>query len=174
VDKYLKQKIDLERKQKLLDERNDRQLSDMQKRNSTPVIKDDSLSTKDVWKVKGGSPSVDTKQVQKLSNMDEVAKKIADFRAAKALGKKALSVLPFAGAGYAALQGDPAMAAEELAGDVPVVGQAYEAFKPEGAGQSAEDEKMMLAEIQARKNYDNSPGGLAAQARKEALKKIGQ
>lgn len=52
----------------------------------------------------------------------------------KTLGKKAMGVLPFAGAGYAALNGDSAMAAEELAGDVPVVGQAFEAIKPTASG----------------------------------------
>lgn len=144
MDKYLKQKIDPERAQRLLDERNDRQIADMQKRNSTPVIKDSSLSTKDVWEVKGGSPAIDTKQIQKISSMDEVAKKIADFRAAKALGKKALSVLPFAGTAAGLLSGDPAMAAEEAAGDIPFVGQAFEAIKPTESG-NPEEERMMLA-----------------------------
>jgi hypothetical protein len=87
----------------------------------------------------------------------------------KKLGKKALSVLPFAGAAYGLASGDPAMAAEEAAGDIPVIGQAYEALKPESAGQSVEDEKMMLAEDAARKSYANSP---AAEAKKEALRKL--
>jgi hypothetical protein len=86
------------------------------------------------------------------------------------IGKKAAGVIPLAGAGYAALSGHPAMAAEELAGDVPVIGQAYEAIKSDSAGQSPEEEKMMLGEIQARKNYDASPA--SQDAKMAALKKI--
>lgn len=86
----------------------------------------------------------------------------------KNLGKKVAGVIPLAGVGMAALSGDPAMAAEEAAGDLPFVGQAYEAFKPETAG-NAEEEQMMLAERQAMEDYKNSP---AAKAKQEALKKL--
>lgn len=81
----------------------------------------------------------------------------------KMLGKKAAGIIPFAGAGMAALQGEPAMAAEELAGDV-IPG--LEAVKSEDAGMSSGDERMMLAEDQARKNYDQSP------ARQHKLKNL--
>lgn len=121
--------------------------------------------------IEAATEHIDTKEVVPVLKADEWTDKIAKLRALKKFGNKAMSVLPFAGAGYAALQGDPAMAAEELAGDVPVVGQAYEAFKPEAAGQSVEDERMMLAEIQARKNYDQSP---AHQARLNALRGFGK
>lgn len=70
------------------------------------------------------------------------------------LGKKAAGIIPFAGAGMAALSGEPAMAAEELAGDL-VPG--LEAVKSDDAGMSSGDERMMLAEDQARKNYEKSP-----------------
>jgi len=82
------------------------------------------------------------------------------------LGKKAAGVIPLAGAGMAALSGDPAMAAEELAGDIPVVGQAYEALKPDVAGESSEDERIMLAEDKARKNYKDSPAAKNAKLAK--------
>lgn len=138
-------------------------------KNSTDdVIKDKSLSEGFDKIFKGVTEHIDN-GVQKLPSGNEWAEKIAKLRALKGLGNKAMSVLPFAGAAYAALQGNPAMAAEELVGDVPVVGQAYEAAKPGSAGQSVEDEKIMLAEIQARKNYD-----AAKQARMNALKGIGQ
>jgi hypothetical protein len=85
------------------------------------------------------------------------------------LGKKVAGVIPFAGAGMAALSGDPAMAAEEAAGDIPILGQAYEAIKPEMAG-NPEEERMMLAEDKARKAYAKSPA--AASAKEAALKKL--
>lgn len=85
------------------------------------------------------------------------------------LGKKAAGIIPLAGAGYAALQGDPAMAAEEAAGDIPFVGQAYEAIKPTESG-NPEEERQMIAERNAKVNYQNSPA--AAGAKMAALKKI--
>jgi hypothetical protein len=87
----------------------------------------------------------------------------------KKLGKKVAGVIPLAGAGMAALSGDPAMAAEEAAGDIPFFGQAYEAIKPEVAG-NEEEERMMLAEDKARKAYSQSPA--AASAKEAALKKL--
>jgi len=101
---------------------------------------------------------------------DGMYDKLAKFRALRALGKKVAGVIPFAGAGYAALQGDSAMAADELAGDVPFLGQAYEAIKPAESG-NPEEERQMLAEIQAQKNYNASPAHLA---RLQALQKIGR
>lgn len=83
--------------------------------------------------------------------------------------KKLMGAVPLLGAGYAALQGDPAMAAEELAGDVPVVGQAYEAIRPESAG-NPEEERQMLAERDAQVNYQNSPAHLARMKVLQGLK----
>lgn len=74
----------------------------------------------------------------------------------KMLGKKAAGVIPLAGAGLAALSGEPAQAAEELAGDIPVIGQAYEAIKPTESG-NPQEERLELAEDAARKNYKKSP-----------------
>ena len=87
----------------------------------------------------------------------------------KRLGKKVAGVIPLAGTAYGLASGDPAMAAEEAAGDIPVLGQAYEAIKPEMAG-NPEEEKMMLAEDKARKAYSQSPA--AAGAKEAALKKL--
>lgn len=77
------------------------------------------------------------------------------------LKKKLMGVVPMAGAAYGLMSGDPAMAAEEAAGDIPVVGQAYEAIKPTDTG-NVEEERMMLAEDKARKNYESSPASLDA------------
>jgi hypothetical protein len=89
----------------------------------------------------------------------------------KGAGKKILGALPFLGAGYAALQGDPAMAAEELATDAAgPAGMAYEAIRPEIAG-NPEEERQMLAERNAQGAYQQSPAHLA---RLQALQKIGK
>jgi hypothetical protein len=59
----------------------------------------------------------------------------AKMAARSPIARKALSILPFAGAGVAALSGDPAMAAEELAQDAAgPVGLAYEAIKASPTG----------------------------------------
>ena len=87
----------------------------------------------------------------------------------KKLGKKVAGVIPLAGTAYGFASGDPAMAAEEAAGDIPVLGQAYEAIKPEMAG-NPEEERMMLAEDKARKAYSQSPA--AVDAKEAALKKL--
>jgi hypothetical protein len=73
----------------------------------------------------------------------------------KMLGKKAAGVIPLAGAGMAALSGEPAMAAEELAGDIPVIGQAYEAIKPSDSG-NPEEERQMLSDRNTQGNYAKS------------------
>lgn len=159
-------KLDEARKQKILEERQARMLSDMQKRASTPIIKDSSLSTDDVRHVKSTSQPIDTKGIAKLSTGDEFTEKIAKLRALKAAGKKVAGVIPFAGAGMAALSGDPAMAAEELASDaMGPAGMAYDALKPDVAG-NPEEESMMLAERDAMENYKNSPAGKAAKLAK--------
>lgn len=126
----------------------------------------------DVMKVKGPSTEWDNDFTKKFPGATEHIKtgtsvplisgsdfksKIDALRAAKAGGKKLLGALPFAGAGIAALQGDPAMAAEELAMDLP----GAEALRSEAAGQSPEEEAQMLAEIDAQKAYNQSPARLA-------------
>jgi hypothetical protein len=89
----------------------------------------------------------------------------------KRLGKKALGVIPLAGAAYGLASGNPAMAAEEAAGDIPLLGQVYEAIKPEMAG-DPEEEKMMLAEAKARKAYEKSPA--FSDLRSRLQKKMGK
>jgi len=74
--------------------------------------------------------------------------------------KKLAGIIPLAGAGMAALSGEPAMAAEELAGDIPVAGQVYEAIKPTESG-NPEEERMLLAEDKARKAYAQSPARMS-------------
>lgn len=90
--------------------------------------------------------------------LPDAAKQVGAGKFGK-LSKKVAGIIPFAGAGMAALSGDPAMAAEELAGDVPVAGQIYEAIKPSDSG-NVEEEKTMIAEDRARKNYANSPAAM--------------
>ena len=118
---------------------------------------------------------IDTKGIAPIVSGEDFTKKIEALRAAKkaggAVGKKVLGALPFVGAGIAALQGDPAMAAEELAEDV--AGPVGTALRSEGAGMSPEDEKLMLAEIEARKNYDKSPASLDAERFRKMKKMMG-
>lgn len=76
--------------------------------------------------------------------------------------KRALGIVPGVGAGIAALQGDPAMAAEELAQDaMGPAGLAYEAIRPTESG-NPEEEAQMLAERDAMEDYETSPAGQAA------------
>jgi hypothetical protein len=56
-----------------------------------------------------------------------------------------------------------ALGSDDASAAIPVLNEA------ESVGMSPEDENIMLAEIQAKKNYTNSP---ASQARREALKKL--
>jgi hypothetical protein len=123
-------------------------------------------------KIHTGTQHFDTKSKQPQLSGSEFSRKIAGLTGiGKRLGKAAITALPFAGAGYAALQGDPAMAADQLTGDIPVIGQAYEALKPEEAGSSTEDRQLM-AERDALVNYNNSPAAKDRAARIEALKKL--
>lgn len=135
-------------------------------------IKDRTLSEgfKDGGKVPNSTTKIDTKSVQNQLSGNDFVEKIAKLRALKGLGQKAMGVIPFAGAGYAALSGDPAMAADELAGDVPVLGQAYEAIKPSDSG-NVEEERQMIAERNAQVDYNNSPAKLA---RLKALQGFGR
>ena len=154
MEDYLKQKIDPNRKARLQEEAIDRKISDIRKREQTPVIQDSSLSTKDVWKVKGGTDKINTKEIQKQISGDDFVKKIANARAAKAAGKKLLGAIPVVGALASAAMSEDASAA------VPFLGDA------EGVGMSAQDENTMLNEYNARRDYDMS------QARQDALKAI--
>lgn len=104
-----------------------------------------------VTRISSGTDKIDTKGITKVISGSDFQSKIQSLL--KGGGKKALGVLPMAGAIGAALQGDPAMAAEELVMDLPGV----EAIRSESAGMSPEDERMMLAEIDAQKAYDKSP-----------------
>jgi hypothetical protein len=129
-------------------------------KNSTDnVIKDRTLS-QGFAPIKNATDNINTKQVVQQIGGNDFVEKIAKLRALKQAGKKMMGIIPFAGAGYAALQGDPAMASEELAGDIPVVGQAYEAIKPTESG-NPEEERQMIAERNAQVNYNNSPARLA-------------
>ena len=119
--------------------------------------------------IKNSTEHIDT--VSEWPKTENFTDKIAKIRAARQLGGKVLSALPFAGVGYAALQGDPAMAASEAMGDVPVLGQAYEAIKSDDVGESADAERMMLNNHNARVDYDKSPAHLA---RLNALRMMGK
>lgn len=114
--------------------------------------------------VKGVTEHINTTGIQPIKSgadfTEQIAAKRAALQAAKSGGRKLMGAIPFLGAGYAALQGDPAMAAEELAGDVPVIGQAYEALKPTDSG-NVEEERQMIAERNAQVDYNNSPAHLA-------------
>lgn len=113
---------------------------------------------------------INTKEVVQQIGGNDFVEKIAKLRALKQAGKKAMGIIPFAGAGYAALSGDPAMASEELAGDIPFVGQAYEAIKPTDSG-NVEEERQMIAERNAQVAYGQSPAHLA---RMNVLRKMGR
>lgn len=58
--------------------------------------------------------------------------------------------------------------AAALGGVGLIASAGVKAASTDSAGQSPEDEKTMLAEIQARKNYDNSPAGKDAQAGRDS------
>lgn len=120
--------------------------------------------------MKNATEHINTKQIQNQLTGDSFVDKIAKLRSMNALGKKALSVVPMLGTAYAAMSGDPAMAADEMAGDVPVLGQAYEALKSEDAG-NRDEERLMLAERNAQADYANSP---ARAARLKALQGFGR
>jgi hypothetical protein len=156
-------------------------LSAMAKLGSSPIKSPDYVSPleNDVMKVKGGdlpedsvtkiknaTQKIDTKEIAPILSGSDFEQKIAKLRALKAAGKKVAGIIPFAGAGMAALSGDPAMAAEELASDaMGPAGMAYDALKPDVAG-NPEEESMMLAERDAMENYKNSPAGKAAKLAK--------
>ena len=114
-------------------------------------VKGSPLEKDIVSKIAGSTDKIDTKQIAKVISGNDFQSKIQSLL--KGGGKKALAALPMAGAIGAALQGDPAMAAEELVMDLP----GMEAVRSEAAGMSPEEERMMLAEIDAQKAYSQSP-----------------
>jgi hypothetical protein len=67
-------------------------------------------------------------------------------------GNKVYRALPFIGP---ALAGAAAISSQDASAAIPLLSEA------ESIGQSPEDEKQMLAEIEAQKNYDKSPAKLA-------------
>lgn len=96
-----------------------------------------------VQKISGMTDKINTKSAMPLTSGDAFKAKIAGLL--KGGGKKAIATLPFLGAGYAALQGDSAMAADELAGNIPIAGQVYEAIKPEELGGRADERELLKA-----------------------------
>lgn len=74
---------------------------------------------------------------------------------AKKMGKKVAVGVPLLGTAYGLMSGDPAMASEEAAGDIPVIGQAYEAIKPSDSG-NPEEERQMLSDRNTQGNYAKS------------------
>lgn len=121
-----------------------------------------------VTKLQGMTEKIDTKGIAPIISGSDFSSKIEALRALKKAGKKVAGIIPLAGAGMAALSGDPAMAAEELAGDIPVAGQIYEAIKPTESG-NPEEEAQMLAERDAMEQYKGSP---AAKDRLSKLKAL--
>jgi hypothetical protein len=90
---------------------------------------------------------------------DEYTSKISALRklAKSPVAKKIAGVIPFAGTAFAALSGDPAMAAEQAAYDATgPIGMAAEALSPSESG-NPEEEKMMLSERNAMEKYKKSP-----------------
>ena len=166
---YLKQKIDEEAASQKLDEKQKKLIDAMHGKEVNMPIKDTSLSTKDSWSVRGGPDKIDTREFAKVKSGSDWQKEILEKLAEKRASKKALSIIPGMGVAAGLMSGDPAMAAEEALGDVPVIGQAYEAIRPDSVGMSGEEENMELAEDKARKAYRNSP---AAEARRLALSKV--
>jgi hypothetical protein len=93
-----------------------------------------------VTKIKNATDKIDTKQVMKLTPGADFNSKIARLRAMKNLGK----IIPGLGAVTAlgsGMMSDNASASdtmnsvmEELPGDLPFVGQAYDAIRAEPAG----------------------------------------
>jgi hypothetical protein len=121
-------------------------------------------------KIPGANPHINTRDGMPVQTASDWAERMASKlkgggsfnKTLGSLGKKAAGIIPLAGAGIAALHGDPAMAAEELAMDIP----GAEAIRTESIGESPEEEALMLAEDQARKKYSTSPAAQGAKLAK--------
>ncbi len=108
-----------------------------------------------VKRIKDATEHIDTKSAMKTIKGIDFQSKIQSLLKNSA-AKKALGILPMAGTVAGLMAGDPAMAAEEAAGDIPIVGQAYEALKPTESG-NPEEERQMIAERNGQVDYNNSP-----------------
>lgn len=106
-------------------------------------------------------------QASDTLNYKDLKKQFAEkarMAARSPVGKRMVAAVPFLGAGMAALSGEPAMAAEELAEDLTgPAGMVYGAAKPASTGpmagslddriakgQLTEEDKQMLMQEQAR------------------------
>lgn len=115
------------------------------------VVKAPPAPAEKLTRLKNMTQKIDTKGVKEVISGDDFKKKIAALT--KGGGKKMIGAIPLAGAAMAALQGDPAMAAEELIEDAagPLA-----ALKPDTAG-DRQAERDLITEIQAMKDYKKSP-----------------
>lgn len=166
-------------KQKRMDERLKKLAEDKAKQLTTPILKDSFASKPEIQRVKGVTPVANDKEVQKLISGKDLFSKIksktkAGRAAAEAIGQfagKAVKGVPVLGAiagGLTALDSNDAAAA------IPGLDSA------DSAGMSGEDEKIMLAEDKALRNYMNSSASQSIekdmspeqiQARRQALAK---
>lgn len=169
-------KIDELRKQKMLQERQDRMIADMKKQATTPVIKDSSLSTQDTHHIKSTSAPVDTKGISKISSGAEFTDKIAKLRALKAAGKKVAGIIPLAGVGMAMMDSPAASASEmiqdpnvqraalsEIAGpvgDAIDIGGDLAEYGLDKLGEKRDLDLIESSEERARKSYQKSPARL--------------
>lgn len=135
------------------------EISKLKNATQDEVIKDRTLS-EGFKPLRNATEHINTKEVQSQLGGNDFTEKIAKLRALKALGKKAMGIIPLAGTIGGLMSGDPAMAAEEAAGDIPILGQAYEAMRPADTG-NVDEERQMIAERNARADYDQSPARLA-------------
>lgn len=139
--------------------------------------------------VKGVTDHIDTKSIVPQLSGNDFKAKIAALQALKKGGSKMLGAVPFAGAAYTALQGDPAMAADELKSDAidlaPALASkigaaaatgplsmgvlALDAIKPTDSG-NVDEERQMLAERDAQADYNNSPAHLARLSALQGIK----
>lgn len=130
------------------------------------------------------SPGIDQSKM-----LDAAAPRKGFSKTLGAFGKKAAGIIPLAGAGIAALSGDPALAAEglvedasEFAGPIAAklgagaaagpVGMAamglQQTLNPSDSG-NVEEERMDIAEDKARKAYKTSPAGQGKLAKLKAM-----
>lgn len=98
-----------------------------------------------------------------LHKMRETFSDKMDKLAKTRIFRSMVGALPLAGTAMALSSGDANAAMDELPSEIPGIGQVYDAVRAEQAG-SAEDDKMMINEVNARNNYANSPAGLARKA----------
>jgi hypothetical protein len=143
-------------KQRRMDERLKKLAEDKAKQLTTPVLKDSFASKPDIQIVKGITPVSSGKELQKVTDIKDFWSKIKNkTEKVGNIAGKAVKGMPVLGAiagGLAALDSNDAAAA------IPGLDSA------ESAGMSADDEKIMLAEEQAMRNYLNSEGSKSREA----------